>query len=283
MPYDVWSLLEVASRHYLMRLLLWKRWYGEFGRMLGAWVVVNPDFCHSVDLHYAMIDGREAHFARDYLPYRGSIPSATKTTKTALFPALDCIKDLHSSLADAAQDMTALTRYLDSLGKDSRLGPDEYHDIVTSASCTVFAAGALGVPKFSNLIATAIHLALVALLTTLIADGTPYHIRSRIGYDVLTNRTIKVVDQLLFDVDATREVTDLETVNWVLHVIAASVAWETEYPWVLSRMSLLRRKLDLLDREEALAAVRRYPWTNLHDDNIRRMWQETDAKDDPTK
>lgn len=222
------------------------------------------------DIELSLVSGTPAAFVSDaakdepilFLP---AFPGVS-------FPSLATIERLHPGLAQAAQEVHVLTRYLAKLseGQREKLRPSDFAYHITHSFTKVLALGSIGTSAFADPAAEVVHLTLAAILSVLTVQfGVPNEKR----YDVLVTRLVTTVDGILAAGSALHTVIDPLLMNWVLHILPATILRDSEYDWVIPNMILVRDLVGLESWQGALEAAQAYPWVpDFHDKHIRRLW-----------
>ncbi|KAK0383336.1 hypothetical protein NLU13_9249 [Sarocladium strictum] len=224
------------------------------------------------DIEDALSTGCPAVFSREIANDERIQPMPS--FPVAAFPSLHSLRARHAGLAHAAQEVHTLTQYLSMVAEEGeKLRPWIFASHVTYAFSKVLALGAIGTSDLSDPVADIVHLALAAILSVLTVQiGIPNDKR----YDVLLRRFVRAVDHFMAAGHSLHTLIDPLLMNWILHVLPATILQETaEHEWLRPKMVLVRDLLGLGTWQEAHAAAQAYPWItggSFHDKHIRRFW-----------
>ncbi|KAH8177500.1 fungal specific transcription factor domain-containing protein [Sarocladium implicatum] len=191
------------------------------------------------------------------------------------FPSLDTIRSVHRDLADAAQDIQVLTRYLQKASEGPKLSPGQYHTVIVWRWCALFALSPLDVSDFSNPVAETLYLTLAALLTFLCAPNPRQ-------YDILTRRVIYIVDKMMATGSSLPNHINPRLMNWVLHVILGSIMRGTSHAWLLPKMRQVREINGFRTWQDALASAKEYPWVPaVQDKHVQNVFTMSEPRGGP--
>lgn len=186
------------------------------------------------------------------------------------FPSLDSIRNIHTGLADAAQNIQVLTRYLQEVSDGAKLMPGEYHWHITSNWGTLFELSPIAKSGLKHPVAEILHLALVSMMSFLnVHMGIPNPRR----YDILTRRIIRVVNKIMAAGSSLSDRIDPMLMNWILHVILATLMRDTSHTWLIAKLKRVREINGFDNWQDAHASAKNYPWVPaLHDKHIQAVF-----------
>lgn len=230
------------------------------------------------DIEDALSNGSTPVFASQTIAER---LSALPSLSAAEFPSLESIRAIHPGLATAAQEIHLLTRYLGSVADGKRLKPNDYHGHVTYTFSLLLALGPVGAAVFCDPVADLVHLTLAAMMSVLTVQfGIPNGNR----YDLLNRRLTWAVDSIMATSPTLETVIDPYLMNWILHVLPASVMREDANPWLLPKLVFLRETIGFDTWNEAHIAAQEYPWVpGFHDKHILKLWQASILEEDTSE
>jgi len=227
-----------------------------------------------IDIDLALQLGCATRLGRSAKTLDAIVPIFSNPAFEVRSPLINAVRNADQEVLIATEDIMKVSRLFNSGVAAKKLGPHAFQDIITTTCYQLLDIRAIDGSRCDmHSVANAIHLALLAFMTTFLIQ---FGRQRRLRYELLSKKLMRALDNPKF-----QAAVDPATHLWLLVMTGISVLSKEHRVWLRPRLSEAIAAFGVDDWKFAKRLLSKYPWIgDLHDEPAAKLWQLCFPADD---